>query len=39
MNEFNLWEKVRLPPELVERLGAMIRRVRLLQLLQLLLMH
>ena len=32
MNEFNLWEKVRLPPELVERLGAMIRRVRLLQL-------
>ena len=32
MNDFNLWEKVRLPPELLARLDAMIRRVRILQL-------
>ena len=32
MNDFNLWEKVKLPPELLERLNAMIRRIRLLQL-------
>ena len=28
MNDFNLWEKVKLPPELLERLNAMIRRIR-----------
>ncbi len=32
MNDFNLWEKVKLPPELLERLNAMIRRIRMLQL-------
>ena len=32
MNDFNLWDKVKLPPELLERLNAMIRRIRLLQL-------
>ena len=32
MKDFNLWEKVKLPPELLERLNAMIRRIRMLQL-------
>ena len=32
MNNYNLWEKVTLPPELLSRLNAMIRRIRLLQL-------
>ena len=34
MNRKNLWEKVELPPELLGRLNAMIRRVRAIQLLR-----
>ena len=34
MNDFNLWDKVQLPPELLNRLNEMIRRVRTLQLLR-----